>query len=652
MTKFQTYYGGSTLFDDNFKNNKTNPPTIPKNYILFDKTGIDIETNTNSNLHLVASDLSVGSDWVSRIGSVTAQLHGAPNIGLKTGLYPYGKFDGIDYKKGVSFPDVTDYYTIPYSANNVLDTSNDMTMEFVIQTGRCGVGLVFDEVLIHTQGSLMNNNFTMFMINSGLYPLFMTVVNFDVTPIVLSKQLDKHSHYFMTLVWEGATKTLSHYMNGVFQSSMSGVGNIDTVAPGTPTYLGIDAFVLSPTRTSKIIEFHRQSTQKTATEVKQSFFGYAGLKSKNGEFPDYFINGSRQSVFIANDIITFGENWPRINDKGYLSENANGSLLVNNFFSEDMTPFSNWTITAVAGSSVTSYTDQDSFKTIGGNGASLFTDGVMSTCSISQSSPIIGPFYGALYPVCIEIWTKSIDAGAIPLLHVQNATTGNYYDFLTQTWVPADSFVEVGVGLTSRNRYLFNITNEAFNSALIFTISSHENPANANKSFIIYGINDSVGYYPGSVSPNFDELRNHAANIMYYPKSIIDMTLGNITSEVTFLGSSSTPPLAIFSRYLLSCSSGFFFSSLGSNDLSVYNSGAENCALITPSYNENETMKFNLLWDSVTSKTMSLNNISKNQLSISTCNFDIDDNLDYFYIGVDRFFNNQMDAYIKNIYFY
>ena len=187
------------------------------------------------------------------------------------------------------------------------------------------------------------------------YRVYAEVDNVTTNSLV-STNLSEGAINYYTFTYNGATQTLSLYVNGVFIAASVGTGAIinDT---SSLIYIGNDASAApKPCVNSQVLEIVRHQEVLSATDVQNRYLKSAGLAATTPAGDVYPTSYSRTSngVVLANSKMwIMGRNVPMINESGILLDTTRSCFIGNNTVTDgstQITTTANVTIANEAGS--------------------------------------------------------------------------------------------------------------------------------------------------------------------------------------------------------------------------------------------------------------------------------------------------------------
>lgn len=649
MVKHKTIWGGPSVFGNNFGSKIkggpiTNISPFPRDILFFNRNGFVLDDTVDADLHIVADDLTVGSNWDSRVGSYVAALNGQPDIGVETPLYPGGGFSGSGYRNGTSGYGFSDYYVFPDDSQHNLTDANEITYEFIMRVGH-GTN---DEDLL-SRYLFPDYNIRVYTSYSAGSYYINAYVGLNVLSALISTQVEPYTYNYVSVMWSGPNKELTLGINGNY-SVVTGLGNVIVPAGPCGLLVGCNSNFIAYMATGQLIEVMRHRYKMTQSESTNRFYKFAGMESLAGELPQYYNRSTRGELIVNDKIYSFGQNFPRINQKGLLVENLYNGFLKNNFFQEDLAFLDQWIYFAGGTSTITSYSDSDSFSQIGGTGFKMSMDGAGSFCYVYQDTTAL---YQANYRIWVDVWVKSVDMGCYPLLYIYNWATGNYYDITNQVWSAVPVYNTITTSSTNLEKFSFTMVNEGVNASYRYSFQGYEEAYNWNKSYIVYGINDNMSEQKQGVKVNRYFANVMAYDYLRYQPTMVKMDKDMINFSITYQSAESIAPYSYMTRFVFADSAGFLKMDLGTNDLRLSDSGASSAAITTSSYVADQQINYMVRWDKVNYQELVIRDITESIQDTNTCVNDIDNAASYFYIGCNPVASNDcLDAYIKNIKFY
>lgn len=653
MAKHKTIWGGPSgpggVFGiksklEPFPNISPGTPRSPRNELPFFANGYVLPDVASTDLHMVADDVSNGQNWSSRASAYTALLAGQPSVGNESPFYTNGLFNGTGFRKGITQFDGGNYYAFPYNVNHVITASQSITYEFIARAPH----------VTNTQTILSSYQFPNHNIDIKFENLFGTwyvtaFMNMSITSCYAFQEVHPYAYSFIHVIWNAPTTTLYIGVNGYFSSSVGAGTTLGTSPAGL--FIGLNGDGSTGLVNGHILEIMRHRYSMPQSVAADRINKFAGMRSTTGDLPISFSRGTKCNLLVNNKLWAFDFHLPCINENGLLLENSGGSLFAANYFDQDLAFLYSSTASNLGsgGSSLTRYTDSDSFADVGGTGAKFTYDAVINTAYVLYASSIQ---YPASYKINMDIWIKALNSGAKCCLQIYCLETSKYYNPDTNTWSVSPTNYPVGTGITTKEKFSFSITFEAVASTLWLVFTGAEFPTNANKSFVIYGFDESKGGYHQSTSVNYATPQAVAFTQLYYDKFFVNLAKDYITFDIKYWGSSSQLPFSYLNRMVFADDAGFLQMDVGTNNLRLSDAIGDTVLMTGQVYSSLQKVSYLIKWDKSVLQSMTLSNQTQ-PLSISgDCVYDIDNGASYFYIGCDNASNNQLDGFIRNIKFY
>lgn len=650
MSKHKTIWGGPSRFSNKLGSKIKFIPfpiapqlPIPRDILPFNKNGFVLQNTADTDLHIVADDLSLGSDWVSRTGSYIAALNGQPTIGDETPFYPLGGFSGSGYRTATTNYTSSNYYAFPNDSQHDFTDTNQISYEMIIK-----VGHQYANETILSRYLFPFYNFKVKISYTGVYSVDV-YVGMSITSPQVTLQVDPYTYNMVHIIWDGPTSTLTVGVNGYFSSS-TGAGTVNVPAGPCTLNVGCDTNFIDYMTSGQIVEIMRHRYLMPQSTAINRLNNFAGMQSVSGQLPQYFNRSTRGELFVNNKIFSFGSNFPRLNEKGLLLENFYNGFIKNNFFDTDLSFLQEWNYASAGLSTVTAYSDSDSFSQIGGTGIKVYTDNVGSLSYFYQQTTTQ---YQANYRVNVDIWVKSLDLGCYPVLYIISATSGNYYDITNSLWSATPLYNVITTTSTNIEKFSFSMVNEGSNASFTYFFGGYDLADNQDKSFVIYGISDNMSEQKQSIKVNRDLSTVMSYEYLRYDKSMVKMDKDKINFSITYQSSAAILPYSYMNRFVFADSAGFLKMDLGTNNLRLSDSFGSSALITGSSYVADQEIRYGVQWDKTTSMTLNISDFTESLSVSNSCVNDIDNNLNYFYIGCDPIAsNNVLDAYIKDVRFY
>lgn len=208
----------------------------------------------STDLHLVAEDWTPGSDWLSRIGGFTAQLHGSLSKQAEGGIE----------REGILGFSSSNYFSLAADTAHEFTPSVRFTYEFVIRGGAAGGNLLGRYASPFAGGY----DLAAFSLSAGL-----GIYNDDGTDYyavaVGGTPLDDDAYYLVTVLLDGAADQFKVYINGVEDASEVSSGSLTNGSPGT-FFLGNSNGNDQPFDGS-IVEVLRHRTALNDTQIRDRY---------------------------------------------------------------------------------------------------------------------------------------------------------------------------------------------------------------------------------------------------------------------------------------------------------------------------------------------------------------------------------------------
>lgn len=647
--KLKTIWGGPSVFSNRFGqkvkgSTPTNLAPFPRDMLNYDSNGYVLAETSDTDLHIVADDLTTGSNWVSRVGSYVAGISGQPTIGSETPFYPSGGFDGVGYRAATTGYTSSDYYSFPSDTQHDITGANQISYEIILKVGH---GVVDEEIL--SRYLFPDYNLRARVAIVGGLPYLDVYVGTTGNPPHVSVLVDQYTYNFIHILWDGPSLTLSVGVNGIFTSN-TGSGTVIVPAGPCALFVGCDSNFADYMTTGQIIEIIRHRVLMTQSTAKDRVRLFGGLQSAAGELPQYYERSTRGEIFVNNKIFSFGSYFPRMNEKGVLLQNFYNGFIKNNFFEQDLPLLNQWAYFTSGSSTITTYSDADSFSEIGGTGIKVYTDGSGNPAYFYQTT---ATQYQANYRTWIDLWVKSIDSGCYPAMYILNSASGKYYDVQNQVWSINPVLNTFTTTSTNKEKFTFSIVNEGANSTYLYYFEGFSVPGNINKSYVVYGISDNMSEQKQCVKVNRDNSNVSSFDYLRYNKSMVKMDKDRITFSVTYQSAASILPYSYMSRYVFADSAGFLKMDVGTNNLRLSDSSGSSALISGSAYTADEKISYSVKWDKNVAYNLSISDITESISASASCTNDIDNNATYFYIGCNPAASNDViDAYIQNVRFY
>lgn len=621
MMKCRDFYSGSTGIPNSYDNYTGQPskgkiPTTPTSFNRFwgqyDRNGAIMPALATTDLEMIADDLVVPSeDWVSRIASpsFTAYTDGAPDIGAETPFYPNGGFSGSGYRTAITTFGIVEYYYFPYDPAHEMNSSAVVTYEFVVKSGAYSTSPIISRYCTTTPGFdfLLEFNYS----GGGVYTL-RAYKDFSITPIDLQIGVEPYTYYWVTLLWDGPTNTMTLKIGGgtsVQTGTGVGVYANDSISD---VLIGTDAVTGNALTDGQIVDFYRHRELLSSTTILNRLYANTGTQAKTGQYPT--INGrfSRAEIIVNGKIWSIGDGVLRINENGVLSEEVTSGVLLNSIDSEPVFN-ADWSSSVGGSSTLTRITDIYSFYQVGGHGWKVTYDSVPSIATFYQ----FGAAIKASSYVTITVYLRCATPGARPTLIIGNALTGRIYDVASSTW-GGISYTPIGTHSTTIEKWTVTFLNEAFLSQIYLEFAGEENPANANQSYIIYYAQMvSTGYEPAPLVTRATLNTKNLDVLGYNPSQCINVNKGSCTLTLTPEYQSGFFDLTGFTNIRPACD--FMFDFDADNKYYMYNSTGQNVGLPFYAFNPGVPMNFSLSWDNGGANTMSISNLTAGTTASTAC---------------------------------
>jgi hypothetical protein len=605
--------------------------TVPKN-------GSVLTPLANTDLQLVADDLTAGSNWVSRVGSFTANHTGSPTTGLETPLYPSGGFAGVGFRTAVADFTTAKYYKLAYNIAHAITGTSTITYEILMRAG----AIATEETVIGRYiTALTKYNLRVYMKNDGSnnYRVYAEVDHL-VSNAICRAIVTQMSTFLLTLKYDSATQTLSMYINGQLVnntgdiSSSVGVGAVSNDIL-TDFWIGlVDTTVGLPLVKGQIIEVMRHQELLTDTVIYQRAINLMGLRMDDGTYPAVtFIHNSFGFLPVNGKVWAFTRNWPLINENGMHCNVSFGCTMYSTGITDGSGGVSNLTLTA----GVTLVTEAGSINSqINGKTAVIPYDGTLQSAKwfhfgLSQSQK----------SAATVIWRPT--NGSIAYLYLFDETTTKYWVSgttwsLTPTAIDLSAFIIQGAG-TLADPYISNVpfTTEAFGASThrIDAFVHNNSIIDATKTTYVYWcqICDSGQFASeplAAIHPTGGDSSVFLGIGIEYPASMINWAFGQLTCDLKPLFPSTQPRLSP------SNAMSQFSGSTGNNFLQMNNGSAlinfkDNSGHIVamgPTFAWKELLQLQLTWNTaaglngkVTNKAISGNATYTSPLSSGNFKF-------------------------------
>lgn len=595
-----------------YPSHPTNPMVVRDSIMTTPKNGLVLPDLASTDLHLVADDLTSGSDWASRVGSFTAIKTGTnPTVGLESPLYPSGGFSGSGYRTAMADCAAGAYYKFAYDSAHSLTSSSTVTCHILLRLGVLANEEVYWSRYISASTKY---NFRIYSKNDGTnaYRLYVQV-DHSTTNAVCNRLLTQMGYCLLTFTYNGSTKVLTMYVNGNVVTTGSGnvgtstgVGNIVTDT-SSELYIGRDPSATpSPMVKGQILEVVRYQEILSSTTIMQHAQRTMGLQTDNGIYPAVaYIRNSAGFVQVNNKIWAFCKDWPLVNENGFYAHVSFGCTMYSTAITDGTGGISNLTITAgvtvapEAGAINSQVNGQT--LTIPGSGASI--DSAM-WFNFGMAQSVKG--------AATIVWRPNIP-GSVAYAYIYDETTLKYWVTgttwsLSPTAIDLSAFVIQGSGTIS-DPYVSNVpfTTEAFGagSHRIDAFVHNNTILDASKSIKVYHcqICDSQQFSPEPlvvIHPNGGDGVAVLGFSLEYPSSVVNWNFGSLTYEFR-PNFPSTQPRVSPSNALTQLSGGT------SNNYSQMNIGsaefrfkdnAAHVVTMAPTYGWRELLQFKLDWNS------------------------------------------------------
>lgn len=625
MNKGNGWYSGASNIPDTasnlvFQEQKSRIPitfsqllpikaTIPLN----SGNGIVLDDTANTDLHLVADDLTAGSNWVSRSGGWTANHTGSPTTGTETPLYPTGGFAGTGYRKGVESFSTTKYYKLAYNAAHALTSSSTVTYEMLI---RVGVLATEESFWARYITALTKYNLRVYTKDDGAgnYRLYVEVdhVTTNATCIQLVTQM---STLLLTFTYDGASKVLTMYLNG--RPVTTGSGNVGTstgsgnISTDTSTDLWIglsDSVVGKALTKGQIIEVMRHQSILSAATILQRFQKLSGMQLPDGTYPaTATIHNSFGFIPINKRIWAFTRDWPMMNEKGVLCNVSYGCTMYSTAITDGTGGVSNLTITA--GASIASEANSIN-SAINGQAITMPYNGSLESAKwfhfgLSQNQ----------VSSATVVW-RGINS-AVAYLYLFDETTTNYWVSgstwsATPTAIDLSSFIISGTG-TLTDPYISNVpfTMAAFGAGThrVDAFVHNNSSLDATKSIIVYWcqICDSgqrAAEPLVAIHPTGGDSTVYLGTQFQYPSSLMNYNVGQLNFDFYPVFSSSQPRLSPSnSMTQMSGSTGTNFIQENNGSSAIrFKDNAAHVVSLSPTFNNYELLQIQFNWSNGNNK--------------------------------------------------
>lgn len=299
----------------------------------FTSNGALLTPTAQTDLWLVADDVTPGSSWSAHGGtSYSATATGSVTLN-ETPLYPGGGFAGVGYRKAIT-GDLTHAYTLPSNAAYYLKSNTDQTWEVVYRSapdfttaadllgGRVDAGgSALGGFEIGVENNDAGEQFQIAAMNNagGVY------LNFKPTSTGAALAFN-----MLTLVWDHAATKITAYLNGVsIGTSLAGSGTLnDTFAApmGVMARLRNGGSFDIASRSALIEVMRHNGIAFSATQVAQRFYAMVGVQDAKGTYPTSFTRTASTTATVNGKSWTYGPNWPRIDSAGLIV--SSGEALV------------------------------------------------------------------------------------------------------------------------------------------------------------------------------------------------------------------------------------------------------------------------------------------------------------------------------------
>lgn len=490
------------------------------------KNGIIQSAFPETNIHLVADDLTSGNNWTSRVGSFVATVNGTPTVDVETPFYPDGGFAGTGYREAVKGFSAANYYELPYDAAHavVAGGAGWDQFEIVFKTGDFAAQ---ETILSRYIAALAKYNFRLYITTAGVLTAQMGCATSDATCTV---QLDKHTYYNICVQIRTDINQIKIWSSGLdVSTSINGVGAISNNATGS-FFIGQDGNVNEPALTTHIIEYMRTKTNFTPTNRAAAWEGFKDIRG--GLHPaQYSNNNNGTSTEIVNGkLFAYGWGMHRISANGYLSEkNDFNNVILNSTFRQ--AALTNWTVTA-AGSTTTAQdtVDADRFIEVGGNACKITTSGtdlgeIQQNVTLSTNSHCV-----------LSVDWKAGQSGAVLFYKIQNTTTGNYYN--GTGWQAGAIYVALGTTTTTRRRDQVNFLTEGSGTTFTIWLSNGSDANNTGRDLYVYHVqvqDNSLQIMHSRIITEGSATFGVRSRLGYTPTTFISNNIGHCVATVTYI---------------------------------------------------------------------------------------------------------------------
>lgn len=551
----------------------------------YSSNGYILQSRMNTDLHLVADDLAIGSNWVSRQGGHTATLNGQPSIGLETPFYPSGGFNGSGFRTSASVFSAADYYAIPNNINNIIQNNDDVTYEIIMKTGDFSAG----EILVSQPVPAGSGyNFYIATVNSFLNPMIEIVVGHDAGDAIVQFDVSRYCFYYLKIAYQFINRQLTVQVNGR-GGNFAGVGAGNLSTGGVePYYIGCGTAGASPAVSSQIIELQRHRGLIADTpEGYNRATRFFGVHDTYGVIPTNCIRESKAAIEVNNKLWQVGLDWPCLNHKGRLSEAISTNYLANSIFSE--TFGTGYNFYSPIGLSYAA--DPDDHKSSGGTGLKFENDLGGTFHGVWQDVGLIG----AGSPCYFYCEWKALTLNAQAYFIIYNAATANYYDVVTQTWGAATVFNKPGNSSLQKIKYQLNFNNDSSLGHVLVGLCNTITDFNTD-SFIYFLWQFSDGF-PTPCSPLIYETvtgdtTKYRDCVTYSEADSIKYVKGAFSAEISFLNSSTDTNY--YNKTILGGNSEFMY--LPSPSTSIRLSDSINNTDISPVYSREQILLLSGYW--------------------------------------------------------
>lgn len=632
----------------NYAKNAYYPKPVPFTYGIDDMTvkfsrrytnnGLVMRPSLLSDFQLVADDLTVSSDWISRIGSFSGPIVGTDSVEIETPFYPSGSFMGVGYRKSVGVFSGSSYYLFPDDPAHYINNTDYITYLISVKAPRPGSG---DETILNVGGGVGSNLKIYFDNTTSPGTTYIrAIVDFNITSCNAAVEVDPDAFTLFMVRFDPFFNELSVYTpNGNAFSTGSG---IIEVPAGTGLFVGNDAFGhTTPISSGRIIELLRIRDNVSSTTYNEYWWKWFGIVADTGQYPSSFQRSSPAMVEVNKKYWKMGKFVPRINQNGLLIETLSNNLILNNFIQDGIA--SVWGSFPSGSSTITdNSTDQFIDNGVTDQCVEFSFDVLGSTASIAQTT-VVSMTANSTHMMNMS-WRGTGSNCKIAYVILCYAT-GNWYDATNKVWDPVQTINYFTHA--DDQKYLDHLLfqSDSLNSVYLFGFGSPDDISQAGRTLFVYnttfGVSESRSnpvYSPGAsigisgseIPPSYQS----ASNIDYSNGKInIELIPENSSSEITsydkcYFGSSFDLIKQIAGQFK-------FTVDLGSSLVETIDS-----------YDEFEQINLQLSWNNP--GFLILTNITKGSDSVDQMSVDVGSG-GYFTVGGGYSTLNRSNGYMKSV---